>query len=68
MTVKPKWDGNALMLGKTKMAEVREFPEGWRWCHSHGAWREPYEEKTDAMQDCEAEVRRLLRQAECEGA
>lgn len=68
MTALLRWKGDEFFLGATKMAEVRSRhpepdvvfdyvlgPEDFV--------SEPYQEKEDARQDCEAHVRRLLKSA-----
>lgn len=70
MAAQLKWDGDRLMLGKTKMAEVRErgdvrrvYPD-WEYIIGPGdKVSEPYQDKDDARQDCFNEVLRLLRAA-----
>jgi hypothetical protein len=66
MAAQLKWDGDKLMLGKTKMAEVRTRAEGIEYDYVIGPGdkvSEPYQDKDDARQDCFNEVLRLLRAA-----
>ena len=68
MTVKLKWDGDSLMLGRTKMAEVVSRPRVGVLVHAYILGPEdfvsdPYQSKDDARQDCKAHVRRLLANA-----
>jgi hypothetical protein len=66
MAAQLKWDGDKLMLGKTKMAEVSAFgvaATSYRWRHAAGDWSTFYENKEDARQDCMTAVRSLLQKA-----
>jgi hypothetical protein len=69
MPVMLKWKGDELFLGKTKMAEVRASTHGDHAVYVLGPEdkvSEPYESPEDARQDCETEVRRLLKAAGAE--
>lgn len=66
MTVKLKWNGDRLMLGRTVMAGVRREPLDEEWVYVIGPrdlTSERYEKKDDCRKDCEAHVRRLLSKA-----
>ena len=68
-----RWKGNELRLGATKMAEVIQVATRGSGAYDGVTFRyvlgpedfvsEPYQEKDDARQDCEAHVRRLLKRA-----
>lgn len=71
MAAKLEWRGDVLMMGPWELARVGEVP-GVGMCYAipdaergvHG----PYEDAADAQQDCESEVRRLLRESGVEVA
>lgn len=66
MTVQLKWNGNELMLGKTKTGEVRASAHGDHAVYVLGPddfTSRPYENPDDCRQDCETHVRRLLAKA-----
>lgn len=64
MTVKLKWNVDSLMLGKTKMAEIRVYGERCVYVLGHDDFTSgAYEEPEDCRQDAEAHVRRLLNKA-----
>ena len=73
MTKLLKWDGDALYLGRTKMAEVASFPDEdhppmigpyHRYMIGPDDFTStPYQRKEDARQDCERHVRQLLKAA-----
>jgi hypothetical protein len=62
-----KWDGDRLMLGKTKMAEVEHRPTRGGYVYVLGRDEdfvsEGYQEKADARQDCWLHVCRLMKKA-----
>lgn len=66
MAAKLEWSGDVLKLGRWDLARVGTIvgvgvcyaiPDTERGVHG------PYEDEADAQQDCEAEVRSLLREA-----
>ena len=64
MPVDLKWKGNALMLGRTKMAHLES--EGADTLYVLGPRDfvfKPYKKSEDCRQDCEAHVRRQLKKA-----
>lgn len=65
MAAQLKWDGDRLMLGKTKMAEVVTHQDGLKRYHlgPDDKLSSGYERKEDCRQDCETEVRDLLAKA-----
>jgi hypothetical protein len=74
MAARLTWKGNELYLGRTKMAEVRErgserrmYPDYEYVLGPEDKISDPYQNKADARQACETEVRRLLKNAGAEG-
>lgn len=67
MAAKLEWTGHNLYLGEFRVAEVRTLgPRRFRFrapCDTMGKGRKEYESIADAFQDCESEVRRLLKKA-----
>jgi hypothetical protein len=77
MAARLEWHGERLMHGAYWCAEVRARCGGQEYDYvtyvreqdvERGAVSEPYQDKADAMQDAESEVRRLLREAGVEVA
>lgn len=67
MAARLEWDGERLMLGGAAgwtLGAVRKEGKRWRAVLNRMAGAAPsYESITDAMQDLESEVRRLMRDA-----
>lgn len=65
MAAKLEWRKGSLWLGAIEVAETVGWgtDEGVRFKPSGGAWSDPYQDPADLQQDCESEVRRLLREA-----
>lgn len=67
MAAKLEWVGYNLYLGEWRLAEVRTLgPKRFRFrapCDALGDGKREYESAQDAFQDCESEVRRLLKEA-----
>lgn len=67
MAVKLEWDNISLMLGPIRVAQVAVTGKQWRFQIPMGerAMFESvgYQRGNDCMQDCESEVRRLLKEA-----
>lgn len=65
MAAKLRWEGDALWLGEFVVGELKRVT-GVRSIHRYWAGRRQsatYENPQDCMQDCETEVRRLLKKA-----
>lgn len=66
MAAKLDWKGDALFLGKTKMAALENRPTRGGWVYVLGPEdfvSEGYQEKEDARQDCTNHVRKLTTKA-----
>lgn len=65
MAAKLEWRHGALLLGTLIVGRVALNHGGWNYAipSSGGENGGPYESMTDAQQDAEAEVRRLLKDA-----
>jgi len=67
MAAKLTWSTGYLWLGQLPLAHMRHTGrKGWQWTLTGHGWRSApsrYETKEDAQQDCESEVRRLLKDA-----
>lgn len=70
MTAKLEWAKGSLWLGVLLVAETTGWgtDDGVRFRPSGGAWSDPYQDPADLQQDCEFEVRRLLKEAGVEVA
>lgn len=66
MAVSLEWRDDELVLGKWTLARIG-LVRGLGWMYgipdAENGLHGPYEEPADAQQDCEAEVRRLLRES-----
>lgn len=67
MAARLEWKGHNLYLGEWRVAEVRTLgPKWFRFrapCDTLVEGKQDYETAADAFQDCESEVRRLLKDA-----
>jgi len=65
MAAKLRWSKGSLWLGALKVADTVGWgdDEGVRFRPAGGEWSDPYQAPSDLQQDCESEVRRLLKEA-----
>lgn len=64
MAERLEWNGVTLRLGPFVLAEVgRDDQRRARYRIGRKVASDPYESMVDCMQDCESEVRRLLKEA-----
>lgn len=69
MAARLEWKHGDLMLGQIRLAETQWTSHSkHQWRVAGFDWHETYEVADDAQQDCESEVRRLLKAAGVEVA
>lgn len=69
MAARLEWNGNAVQMGPFVLGFTESMSGRHRFVVRNGRQDKPsdaYESLVDCMQDCESEVRRLLKEAGCE--